>query len=111
MIADNDTDLIQNMRMNLVKQVLTEQGLRDYIHDNYGVNLLDMSRVHGMLNHLVDHYLTEKTNYRQQVDLIKDRGLSLEVGAFVLFREEMHSLLKGALGDDKIILSKPGGQI
>jgi len=109
MIADNDTDLIQNMRMNLVKQVLTEQGLRDYIHDNYGVNLLDMSRVHGMLNHLVDHYLTEKTDYRKQVEMIKERGLSLEVGAFVLFREEMHTLLKDSLGDDKTAFFKPGG--
>lgn len=98
MIADNDTDLIQNMRMNLVKQVLTEQGLRDYLVDNYGVNILDMNRIHGLLNHLVDHYLTEKTDYRHQVEVINDRVLSLEVGAFVLFREEMHTLLKDALG-------------
>ncbi|RAV98876.1 hypothetical protein [Pseudochryseolinea flava] len=67
----DDIDLIQSVRRGLIAKILTEPGIKDYVHSTYNARLNDHAKLHYLLDELRNYFYNTPIDYAKMLDKFK----------------------------------------
>jgi hypothetical protein len=95
-------NLVQNTRQMLIRKILTETGLKNFVKGQYYEELEDREKMHYLIDELRDYFFTKRTDYGQMLHFIEVNHMDMIEGSKQLFKNEVIEIL------DKHFESKQG---